>query len=76
MAHIRQPRPDYGRGFQVEVLETFSAFPSSLGSGTLIPIFPSERDPRTGPAARCRASSFSTPNLVTRNELTDYPAEM
>ena len=25
MAHIRQSRPDYGRGFQVTVLETFKS---------------------------------------------------
>jgi len=32
MAHIRQPRPDSGLGFQVKVLETFQVVPSLLGS--------------------------------------------
>ena len=32
MAHIRQPRPDSGLGFQVESLQTFSGVASSLGS--------------------------------------------
>jgi len=27
MAHIRQPRPDYGLGFQVKVLKRFKLFP-------------------------------------------------
>ena len=33
MAHVRQSRPDYGLGFQVRVLVTFKAVPSSLESG-------------------------------------------
>jgi len=33
MAHIRQSRPDSGRGFQVKGLKTFLGVPSSLGSG-------------------------------------------
>ena len=33
MAHIRQPRPDSGIGFQVKVLKPFSVVPSSLGRG-------------------------------------------
>ena len=32
MAHIRQPRPDSGLGFQAKVLETFQGVPSSLDS--------------------------------------------
>ena len=32
MAHIRQSRPDAGRGVQVKVLETFQVVDSSLGS--------------------------------------------
>ena len=34
MAHIRQPRPDYGLDLQVEALPTFSVAHSSLESGT------------------------------------------
>ena len=33
MAHIRQSRPDSGRGFQVEVLKTYQVVPSSRRSG-------------------------------------------
>jgi len=33
MAHIRQSRPDSGRGFQSKVLETFRVVPSLLRSG-------------------------------------------
>ena len=33
MAHIRQSRPDSGLGFQANVVKTFQAVPSSLGSG-------------------------------------------
>jgi len=33
MAHIRQPRPESGLGFQVKDLEIFSVVPSALGSG-------------------------------------------
>jgi len=33
MAHTRQPRPDYGLGFQVKSLEIFQVVPYSLGSG-------------------------------------------
>ena len=33
MAHIKQSRPDSGLGFQVKVLKTFYAVPSSFGSG-------------------------------------------
>ena len=33
MAHKRQPRPDYGLGCQVEVLQTVEGVPSWLGSG-------------------------------------------
>ena len=33
MAHLRQSRPDSGLGFQVRLLTTFHAVPSSLGSG-------------------------------------------
>jgi len=33
VAHTRQPRPDSGRGFQVQVLKTFQVVPDSLGSG-------------------------------------------
>ena len=33
LANIRQPRSDYGLGFQVKVLKTFEVVPSSLGSG-------------------------------------------
>jgi len=36
MAHIRQPRPDFGLGFQVKVLETFPVVPTSLGSGAAV----------------------------------------
>ena len=32
MAHLRQSRPESGLGFQVNVLKTFQAVPSSLGS--------------------------------------------
>ena len=32
-AHVRQPRPDSGLGFQVEVLQTFQAVTFPLGSG-------------------------------------------
>ena len=35
MAHITQSRPDSGLDFQVKVLKTFRAVPSSLGSGAL-----------------------------------------
>ena len=31
MAHMRQPRPDFGLGFQINVLPTFEAVPSLLG---------------------------------------------
>ena len=41
MAHIRQSRPDYGLGVEVEVLTTFRVVPFSLGSGE-------EAHPRTG----------------------------
>ena len=41
MAHIRQSRPDYGLGFEVDVLTAFQVFPFSLGSGE-------EAHPRTG----------------------------
>jgi len=37
MAHIRQPRPDSGLGFQVKVIRTFQIGPSLLGSGLLHP---------------------------------------
>ena len=33
VAHVRQPRPDSGHGFQVQVLNSFKVAPSSLGSG-------------------------------------------
>ena len=33
MAHVRKSRPDYGLGFQGNVLKTFQGAPSSLGSG-------------------------------------------
>ena len=33
IAHIRQSRPDSGRGVQVKFLSTFVVFPSSLSSG-------------------------------------------
>ena len=33
MAHIRQSRPDYGLGFQVEVLKTVEVVSFPLGSG-------------------------------------------
>ena len=33
MAHMRQSRPDYGLGFEVQVLTTFRLVPFSLGSG-------------------------------------------
>jgi len=33
IAHMRQPRPDYVRGFQVQVLQPFSVVSSSLGTG-------------------------------------------
>ena len=33
MAHVRQSRPDSGRGFQVKTLKPFSVVSSSLGSG-------------------------------------------
>ena len=33
VAHVRQSRPDSGRGFQAKVVETVNAVPSSLGSG-------------------------------------------
>jgi len=35
MAHIRQSRPDTGRGFQVKALKIVEVFPPSLGSGIL-----------------------------------------
>ena len=41
MAHIRQSRPDYGLGFEVEVLTTFEVVPFSLESGE-------EAHPRVG----------------------------
>ena len=34
MAPIRQSKPDYGLGFEVEILTTIQVVPSSLGSGT------------------------------------------
>ena len=34
VARVRQTRPDSGLRFQVNVLETFTVFPSSLGGGT------------------------------------------
>ena len=37
MAHIRQPRPNYGLHIQVKVLKTFQVVPSSLGSGPGVP---------------------------------------
>jgi len=33
VAHIRQSKPDSGRGSQVKVLNTLKVVPSSLGSG-------------------------------------------
>ena len=36
MAHLRQSSPDYGLAFQLKVLETFQAVPSSLGSGKML----------------------------------------
>ena len=33
MVHVRQSRPDYGLGFQVNVLKRFCGVPSSLGKG-------------------------------------------
>ena len=33
MAHMRQSRPDYGFGFQVNVLTAFSVFAFLFGSG-------------------------------------------
>ena len=33
MAQIRESRPDYGLGFQLNVLEPFHVFNFSLGSG-------------------------------------------
>ena len=33
MAHIRQPRLDFGIGLQVQVLQAFSGVPFSLWSG-------------------------------------------
>ena len=35
MARVRQSRPDFGFGFQVEFITTFEDVPSSLGSGCL-----------------------------------------
>ena len=35
-AHIRQPRPDSGRGFQTRVRITFLSVPSALESGKLL----------------------------------------
>jgi len=37
MAHTRQPRPDYGLGFQVKVLETVQGVASSRGSDYGVP---------------------------------------
>ena len=37
MAHIRQPRPDSGLGFQVKVLKLFNVVPSEGGSGRALP---------------------------------------
>jgi hypothetical protein len=34
MAHIKQPRPDAGIGFQVKVLKTFQVVHASLGIGS------------------------------------------
>ena len=33
MAHVRQSRPDSGRGFRAEVLKTMEVVPSSPGRG-------------------------------------------
>ena len=33
MAHIRQPRPDSGLGFEAEVRNSFEGVPSALGRG-------------------------------------------
>ena len=43
MAHIRQPRPDFGLGFQAKVVELFEAVSSSIGRGILaewLPLVP------------------------------------
>ena len=32
LAHVRQPRPDFGLGVRVKVLHTLKVAPSSLGS--------------------------------------------
>ena len=37
VAHIRQSKPDFGLGFQVKVLESFTVVPSSLGRGLVTP---------------------------------------
>jgi len=34
VAHVRQSRPDYGLGFQVQVRQKFKVVPFPLGSGT------------------------------------------
>ena len=36
MAHVRQPKPDSGLGFQVKVLEIFEVVRSSLGNSVFI----------------------------------------
>jgi len=34
MAHLREPEPDFGLGFQIKDLEAFQVVPSSLERGT------------------------------------------